>query len=558
MVTINTNLKNLRESARTERVEPNAALTGTTVQGALEGLSTRITNNAVSTPLVLATTTGTQTQALVVNQTLSNSGTSTTSFSGSLISLTNSGFYVDNGNNTTLDTYGLSPMDAGFRINYSAQGGVSYTIHTGLAVGAINTATANQLVGTLSVASSNINTSGTDTLWGIIGTGDAGASANISTVRAIEAELGLHPSATVSQRTGVSIVSFGSGTGSLIDAAVYVYESAQVATGYGNGAPFHDLILMDAGGPNPPVSSNGNIISSRGGSFTVGSIINLPNVTISGNIINSPNLLITGAGVGTLKGPSGNNIWNATTSGGGVASLIASTNTTSGLDGVQVSDASTNNDLFVGVFEANYNTVLYGQTAGNWAAVNAHGSTNAGLMLGTLTSEPVILGSNSTQRILITAAGGVEVGTPTSGDKGTGTLNAQGLYVNGGSVGILNFTSSVNFNSANTDTPISIALPSGVSRYALSTAIISGASTSLTTATLGIFTSTGGGGVPVVPTGAITVSTAAENTNNNMLSLTVTNFNTQCYNAATLYSRVSSAEGVAATANVTISIRPLG
>ena len=338
----------------------------------------------------------TTTQAIVVNQTFPTSGSQSAQLNGSVFTVVNPGYHVDNGNNTTLDAWGLSPMDAAVRIDYSAQGGVSYSIHTGLAVAAINTGTANQLVGTLSAAYANVNTSGVDTLWGIIGSGVVGASANISTIRSIEAELFVHPSATLSQRTAFSAVAGGAGTGSLIDAVLYVYQTSAVATGYGNGASFGDLILLDNGGPNPALATTASIITSRGGSSTIANLIELPNYTITGDIINVPNLHITGSGSGTITGPSGANSWAVTTSGGGNASQIASVNGASGLDGFQAADTTANNNLFAGVFEASYSTTLYGQTAGNWAAINAHGSTNAGLMIGTQTAKPLIAGTNNT------------------------------------------------------------------------------------------------------------------------------------------------------------------
>lgn len=113
----------------------------------------------------------------------------------------------------------------------------------------------------------------------------------------------------------------------------------------------------------------------------------------------------------------------------------------------------------------------------------------------------------------------------------------------------------VNFNSANTDTPFTISLPTGFTRYVISTVRISGASASLSTATFGVFTAPAGGGVAIVSSGAtITITTASENTNNNALSAVgINNGATQSYNGSTVYFRVVNAQGSAATGNVTIS-----
>lgn len=122
------------------------------------------------------------------------------------------------------------------------------------------------------------------------------------------------------------------------------------------------------------------------------------------------------------------------------------------------------------------------------------------------------------------------------------------------------FASSVNFNSGNTDTAIAITLPTGFTRYIVQAVRISGASASITTATFGLFTSTGGGGTAIITGGSITVSTASENTNNNAQSSGATNANTQSYavaSTATLYFRVQTPQGSAATANVEILINVL-
>ena len=120
------------------------------------------------------------------------------------------------------------------------------------------------------------------------------------------------------------------------------------------------------------------------------------------------------------------------------------------------------------------------------------------------------------------------------------------------------YVDSVNFNSANTDTPITISLPAGATNYSVRQVFIANASGSLTTATCGLFTSTGGGGVAIVSGGsAITVSSSAANTNNNMMSLTVNNGSTQSFNKTTLYFRVGTAQGVAVAASVLVYIQVL-
>lgn len=133
--------------------------------------------------------------------------------------------------------------------------------------------------------------------------------------------------------------------------------------------------------------------------------------------------------------------------------------------------------------------------------------------------------------------------------------NVQGML---SAANVLYITANVNFNSANTDTAFTITLPTGFTRYLVSSVRIAGASGTLTTATAGLFTGAGGTGTAIVTGGsAITINTASENTNNNAQNFAVTTGNTFSINAATLYFRVANPQGSAATANVVIVINPL-
>jgi hypothetical protein len=118
-------------------------------------------------------------------------------------------------------------------------------------------------------------------------------------------------------------------------------------------------------------------------------------------------------------------------------------------------------------------------------------------------------------------------------------------------------SAGVNFNVGSADTAVSINLPTGYTQYVVTAVRISGASGTLTTATIGVFGATGGGNPVIAASQAITVSTGAVATNNNTQSLTLTDGNTRSYNLATLYIRIGTAQGNAATANVTIEYTPV-
>lgn len=128
-----------------------------------------------------------------------------------------------------------------------------------------------------------------------------------------------------------------------------------------------------------------------------------------------------------------------------------------------------------------------------------------------------------------------------------GTANPQQVY-----------QTVVNFNSANTDFPVTIALPLGYTRYRVTAVWVSGASASISSATFGLYTAAAAGGTGLIVGAAPTLTASSENTNNNLfVTGAVTNSATQDWTLSTLYIRVGTAQGSAATATVSIQVLPL-
>lgn len=178
----------------------------------------------------------------------------------------------------------------------------------------------------------------------------------------------------------------------------------------------------------------------------------------------------------------------------------------------------------------------------------------SGLGTGAATALGINVGSAGA---LVTFNGAL--GTPSSGT----LTNATGLPIAGqlaasttvgGPVRARYQATAVNFNSGNTDTTFTLNLPSGVTRYIVSTVRISHASASLTTSTFGLFTAASGGGVAIMTGVANTISTASESTNNNAMGTAPATGATQSYNASQLFFRVQTAQGTAATADVHVEI----
>jgi hypothetical protein len=115
--------------------------------------------------------------------------------------------------------------------------------------------------------------------------------------------------------------------------------------------------------------------------------------------------------------------------------------------------------------------------------------------------------------------------------------------------------SGVNFNAGTTDSTLSINLPSTTTLYRVLSMHISNASQTLTTATIGLFTGAGGTGTTLIADSAITVATATVGAANSTQVLNGSA--TLNASATTLYIRVGTAQGAAATGDVTVLIEYL-
>lgn len=120
------------------------------------------------------------------------------------------------------------------------------------------------------------------------------------------------------------------------------------------------------------------------------------------------------------------------------------------------------------------------------------------------------------------------------------------------------YAKAVNLNSANTDTAIQIVSPT--TNYRLHQVFVynNGTTASITTATGGLFTATGGGGIALCANGALSALTANTiNTDNAAATITCVAGARTPLNVTTLYFRVGTAQGAAATADVYLFIQPM-
>lgn len=264
------------------------------------------------------------------------------------------------------------------------------------------------------------------------------------------------------------------------------------------------------------------------------------------NGINVVNAIASGNTIGDFF--FGNTAANNTINGGSASSV---TNVSSGAGNQILNVTGVNTSPVAGsVFISGANPYTPG-----WSAA----MTNGQILVGQSASSPLpktISGDGT-----LSNAGALTI-TKTSGASFTaGATNtaaqeqarlAQGILVSN--------VTGVNFNSANTDTAIPISLPTGFTRFAVFRLSIDHASGTLTTSTVGVFSTTSGGGVGIITTQANTITTASDATVNNYMTL---NGNAISMIAAslptpnTIYFRVSVAQGTAATGDVSIFYQPL-
>lgn len=129
------------------------------------------------------------------------------------------------------------------------------------------------------------------------------------------------------------------------------------------------------------------------------------------------------------------------------------------------------------------------------------------------------------------------------------------LAVSGAALQLIGQALAVNLNSANTDTAVTINLPTGYTRYKVQSVQVvnTGTTADLLNATLGVFTSAAGAGQDIITNvslAAITSNTL--NTPTNVLQLATGQASTTVFNDTSIFVRTGTAEGTAATADVFI------
>lgn len=363
--------------------------------------------------VILTPASGSNNPALTIAQTTPNTGSVAGPIFLNLLSV------VDQAQSVTgsgIDAFGqITNQTDAFRLNYTVTGGSAN--HFGANFAANVTATNGGTVPLLSSIYVNVGPITGDG-WVNIADGNVGPSGNLNqSLIGYEAEMLVADTGVLKDRIGFSANSQGPTVGTRYDEAVSINTFNLGVTHYLTGAPWSNGIHLNNGlyGGSFPIASTGSIILADTG--TVANLISAHTLTVTGNVIDLPSVNITGAGSMTLGtgSVSTSNAAKVTCSTCGFVELSANANGTSNADGVLAADSSGNNSIFLNAFEAGSTISRFGQTTGNWAQYVSGGTTNVGMMIGTLTSQPFIIGTNNTARISISGAGTiVNIAAPTS------------------------------------------------------------------------------------------------------------------------------------------------
>jgi len=335
----------------------------------------------------------------------------------------------------------------------------------------------------------------------------------------------------------------------------------------GTGAlSFSDLFLASGGVLN---FNNGNYtITHSAGTLAFSGAVNISS-TLS---VASPSASALTVGLGggsnpalqvdasTASSATGIKIKSAAAAGGAALSVI-----TSGTNENLTIDAAGSGTITLG--GTSTGPIIHARASTFSAAITYGGVTLNNAVTGTgnmvLSASPTFTGTVAGTNVIPNATLGTMANNTIKGRVTAGTGSPEDMTAaqtqSVTSQGYIVFSvSGVNANSANTDTAVTITLPTGYTKYRIANVFSYNPSTSLTTATAGVFTSTGGGGVAVVSNVALSaLTTGTADTAGSFLNHTVTLSVTAYFNDATLYYRIGTAQGSAATVDFAIYIQAL-
>lgn len=368
-------------------------------------------------PFTINATPNTATSALNTNQSTPTSGTTASAFTFNTIAIN------DQYSSTLVGTtYGLqNNLFVGLRVNYDTGGTnlsadaqkVGILGHMRRTIGP--NASGSDALGTAGAAYSNVNYTGVSGLVGVNASTLVDNGGTEFYTPGLESDVAILTGGTASHRTGLNLRNWGNQQATVSDSAILV--TSQLA-----GGEFKNFVLLSDLNTQIPLSTTANLFNATA-AFTIANVLNFSTMTVTGNILSFPNALLTGSGNflrlggGTFDVSSGG--VQTSIASGGRAEIFSSTNTTTGTNAFLGFTSLFTNSAVVGAAEPNNTATVFGQTLGNWVDVISNGAANNGMLLGTLTNVPLLIGTNNTERARVLL--GLMVGTAT--DPGIGIVN---------------------------------------------------------------------------------------------------------------------------------------
>lgn len=440
-----------------------------------------------TTVLTLSPSAASNNTGLYVNQSGPASGTAAGPISLNLIDVTSY-----NGGSTTAgsDTFGLFNKNVmALRVNFAIGGStVGQAIGAGLFATKTTSSGATGDIVALAGAAYSTHTQGGGLLFGLVGQANADTSYSGLGPCAFEADIASASGASSTRRMGISIANFGAGRASgSVDGAVVVGSNTV-------GGEFKNVILISKHYLQFPTYSSTAFLAADTASTPINHILDLSNFTISGNIINSTPVVITGAGVTTLLGGSVT-FANSTSS---AQTLFTNQITANAVkSSIELFTPTSASDLYLAANGTSNTGTFLGFTRTGYVEINC--GLGNGILFGTTVAQPIIFGTNNTEKMRLFSSGGLSVGSTTD-PAAAGIVNVLTGFRIGNAAASGNFLIGDGTNFISTalgtnvrtflGTPSSANLAAAITDETGSGALVFATSPALVTPALGVATAT--------------------------------------------------------------------